>query len=189
MLRPSKRLIGNTVLLIVLLCNLQLVAQTHNVYIVKFTDKDTSVSAENTLSTKAIDRRVKFGIPLDYYDLPVNEQYVQHVLKDSTIHLRYTLKWHNAAVVSSESDDISNLEKVSFIESVNYVGKAPCIKNIESPTFISPILKLKESSMSTLGLTPQDYGISYDQNKQIGTVELHKQGLNGEGVSIAIFDA
>lgn len=189
MLRHSKRLTGNIALLIFLFFNVRLVAQTHNVYLVKFTDKDTSVSAESTLSSKAIDRRIKYGISLDHYDLPVNAFYVQNLLNDSTLFLRYTLKWHNAAVISSESEDLSKVENLAFVESVKYVGKSPFRKFKEAPAFNSPVLKLKESTMTTIGLDAQDYGIAYAQNLQIGTIDLHKQGLNGKGVSIAIFDA
>ena len=43
--------------------------------------------------------------------------------------------------------------------------------------------------METVGLNEEDYGKSYQQNKQIGILHLHNKGFNGNNVSVAVFDA
>ncbi|MDB9883113.1 S8 family serine peptidase, partial [Bacteroidia bacterium] len=181
--------IGKTLTLLLIFFCSSAAAQSTNVFIVQFEDKENKVNAEDILSKKAIERRLKFGIKLDEIDYPVNSQYVSAILKDTAILLRYTLKWQNAAVVSADTQSLEHLKKIDFVKNVRYVGKANKIRQVEKPKFQSPRIKLKESIMETKDLTASDYGASYGQNNQIGIVELHQKGLNGRGVYIAIFDA
>ena len=164
-------------------------AQSTNVFYVQFDSKEIVGQAEDHLSPKAIERRAKYGIKLTETDFPVNSTYVAAVLRDTNIIFRYSLKWHNAIVVSSDENNLSKLEKLPFVKQVKYTGKATKILVIEAPTFESPILKLKESDMTIITLTEAEYGASYAQNNQIGVIELHQKGFDGSGIDIAIFDA
>jgi len=164
-------------------------AQSTNVFYVQFDSKEIVGQAEDHLSPKAIYRRAKYGIKPTETDFPVNSTYIAAVLSDTTIIFRYSLKWHNAIVVSSDKNDLINIKKLPFVKQVKYAGKATKIRVIETPTFVTPILKLKESDMTIITLTEGDYGASYGQNNQIGVIELHRKGFDGSGVDIAIFDA
>jgi serine protease AprX len=164
-------------------------AQSTNVFYVQFDSKEIVGQAEDHLSPKAIERRAKYGIKPTATDFPVNSTYVAAVLGDTNIIFRYSLKWHNAIVVSSDENNLSKLEKLPFVKQVKYAGKATKILVIEAPTFVSPILKLKESDMTIITLTEAEYGASYGQNNQIGVIELHRKGFDGSGIDIAIFDA
>ena len=164
-------------------------AQSTNVFYVQFDSKEIVGQAEDHLSPKAIYRRAKYGIKPTETDFPVNSTYVAAVLRDTNIIFRYSLKWHNAIVVSSDENNLSKLEKLPFVKQVKYAGKATKILVIEAPTFVSPILKLKESDMTIITLTEAEYGASYGQNNQIGVIELHRKGFDGSGIDIAIFDA
>lgn len=164
-------------------------AQSTNVFYVQFDSKEIVGQAEDHLSPKAIYRRAKYGIKPTETDFPVNSTYVAAVLRDTNIIFRYSLKWHNAIVVSSDENNLSKLENLPFVKQVKYAGKATKILVIEAPTFVSPILKLKESDMTIITLTEAEYGASYGQNNQIGVIELHRKGFDGSGIDIAIFDA
>lgn len=164
-------------------------AQSTNVFYVQFDSKEIVGQAEDHLSPKAIYRRAKYGIKPTETDFPVNSTYVAAVLRDTNIIFRYSLKWHNAIVVSSDENNLSKLENLPFVKQVKYAGKATKILVIEAPTFVSPILKLKESDMTITTLTEAEYGASYGQNNQIGVIELHRKGFDGSGIDIAIFDA
>ncbi|MFT6383750.1 MAG: hypothetical protein ACJAQR_000574 [Bacteroidia bacterium] len=164
-------------------------AQSTNVFYVQFDSKEIVGQAEDHLSPKAIERRAKYGIKPTETDFPVNSTYVAAVLRDTNIIFRYSLKWHNAIVVSSDENNLSKLENLPFVKQVKYAGKATKILVIEAPTFVSPILKLKESDMTIITLTEAEYGASYGQNNQIGVIELHRKGFDGSGIDIAIFDA
>jgi subtilisin family serine protease len=181
--------IGSSLLLIFTLFSGQTFGQTTNVYLVKFNTKSSQGSVDQWLSPKAIERRAKYNITPSLNDYPVNQSFVNQLLKDTSIHLRYTLKWHNAAVVTSIDIINFDLRDLPFIESIDYVGKAEYNYNVKSPNPKKSVLRLKESEMPMANLTKEDYGVSYDQNNQIGAVYLHKNGYDGSGVSIAIFDA
>ena len=165
------------------------VGQSTNVFIVKFEDKIQPIENTQILSPQAIERRRLHHISIDESDYPVNNSYVNTITKDTSIKLRYTLRWQNAAVVSTYRSSIDSLLSLPFVESIKYVGKAQKVGTPEEPLFHTPILKLKESEMSTDGLSSEDYGVSYEQIKQIGVTRLHQEGKNGQGVRIAIFDA
>lgn len=166
-------------------------AQYQDAYYVQLVGKDTVYDANHLLSKKALDRRSKYSIPIDYQDYPVKTTYIQSLENIDSIHVRYTLRWLNAAIVESTSTAIQSLDSISFVNFTQYVGKVTAHQNVnrEKMTFIQPVVKLKESSMHTQNLTSRDYGIAYDQNKQIGILDLHQKGWNGNGISVAVFDA
>ena len=189
MFKHTNHLIGKTLALLLIFSSQYSFSQQTRVYFVQFVDKVENKSAEELLSLQAIKRRLKYNIGISEDDYPVNSSYVQQVTQDTSISLRYTLKWHNAAVVSSDLESLDYLTELKSVKSVSYVGKAPSVEKKESPAYISPVVKLKESVMNTSNLTETDYGVAYEQNKQIGVVGLHKKGYDGYGVQVAVFDA
>ena len=90
-------------------------AQNTNVFYVQFDSKEIVGQAEDHLSPKAIDRRAKYGIKPADTDFPVNSTYVAAVLRDTNIIFRYSLKWHNAIVVSSDDNNLTKIEKLPFV--------------------------------------------------------------------------
>lgn len=158
-------------------------------FIIKLKAKNATYTSSDILSKKAIDRRLKYNIALTESDFPVDADQVTTILRDTSLSLRYTLKWQNALVVNSSKNNIDYLLQNTNIASIRYVGKGERIidKQVISPT--TPVVKLKESAISTLTLSPSDYGVAYAQNKQIGAVALHQRGYDGKGVHLAVFDA
>ncbi|HBN03412.1 MAG TPA: hypothetical protein DD396_05150, partial [Bacteroidetes bacterium] len=75
-----------------------LLAQNTNAYFIQFSDKVSESNIRATLSEKALERRTKFNLSIDSYDMPVSANYISVILQDTTIRLRYALKWHNAIV-------------------------------------------------------------------------------------------
>jgi serine protease AprX len=159
-------------------------------YLVKFTYKGTELHAEKLLSQKAINRREKFDIAYDSLDYPVNQHMIDVVLKDTSIHFRYALKWHNGIVVSSNKALGDSLTKaVDFIEAIYYLGIVDELKPNSEKAFYTPTKKLKESTITTNNLNEVDYGMAYNQNQQIGVTALHRMGFDGKNVFVAVFDA
>jgi serine protease AprX len=188
-LKQSTRLIGSLAILLSTTLLSTTFAQTTNAYLITFKDKVGSSDAESTLSSKSLERRVKFSIPLNEDDKPVSTAYITQVLQDTSLHLRYSLKWHNGVVVNTYSSAVPSLTSLPFVENVRYVGKAPTQKDFTQAAYTTPVIKLKESQMSVSDLTEADYGFAYAQNKQIGAPYLHAKGLGGEGIDVAVFDA
>tara|TARA_B110000902_G_scaffold207767_1_gene236890 strand:+ start:13109 stop:14791 length:1683 start_codon:yes stop_codon:yes gene_type:complete len=158
-------------------------------YLVQFKDKPATVNAALILSNKSLARRAKFNIPFTTEDQPVYHGYKTAIGQiDSTI-VRYALKWHNGLVINASKMAASEIAELTFVAKVSYVGKAETPLNIEKSQFITPVMKLKESTILTDNLLPEDYGMAYTQNRQIQITDLHQNGYNGKGITIAVFDA
>lgn len=163
-------------------------AQT-NTYFVQFVDKQQKADPNVMLSAKSIDRRAKFNIPFIEEDYAVNTDYVRAVTMLDSTHIRYTLKWPNGVVVNSTREDSARVAQFAFVKKVSYVGQSERAFALENPGFITPVLKLKESSMRTENLSKKDYGVAFTQNQQIQVTDMHQSGFDGSGVVIAVFDA
>lgn len=160
-----------------------------NAYLVTFKDKPTQKVDSEMLSAKSIARRAKFMIPYTQDDQPVHSAYIKEVAStDSTI-IRYTLKWYNGVVINATKIAAAEIAILNFVDEVRYVGQADPPIKIERPQYNSPVIKLKESTMSTQDLSPEGYGMAYTQNRQIQITDMHATGYNGKGVTIAVFDA
>lgn len=164
-------------------------AQTKNIFYIQFTDKNTEFKATEMLSEKSIERRTKFSIAYDSTDYPLNKNYVVQVLSDTSLVFRYGLKWHNAIIVESYNQELASLTKLPFVKKVAYVGQSLPKTESNEKAFISPRLILKDTEIRTADLNPENYGVAYSQNKQIGVTKLHKMGFDGKGVHLAVFDA
>ncbi len=171
-------------------------------YAVEFTDKNNSpYSLENPgeyLSQRAIERRERYGIPIDEYDLPVNPQYIQAVA-DIGVEILNPTKWLNAVVIYTT--DPSKLDEIADLPFVKNV-----VKNIVSPenkilTGDSDPLSLNKpfemnevnegrplNYKSGASVSSLNYGLGYNQINMIGGIALHDQGYMGQGMVIAILD-
>lgn len=176
-------------------------------YFVKFTDKDNSpYSIENPeefLSQRAIERRERFNIPIDLYDLPVNPQYIEAV-ENIGVDVYNPTKWLNGVIVeTNDPSKIDEIEALSFVEST--------VKNMKLKSYVNPGIHHPEKIENPLGLnkpfgmnekyegapfalkstkkiTTLDYGDGYNQIDQIGGITLHDDGYQGQGMVIAVLD-
>ena len=160
--------------------NSLLYSQSGNWWIV-FSDKECSQVIE--LSDRALERRIKQGIKLDFYDYSVCDEYIT-VLKQYNLHIRNTSRWLNAVSVKIDSkkvlDQISNL---SFVKDIYPVRKM--VKQTEINLFKEHIPDYYNSRIFSSLL----YGSSYNQIDMLGGVDLHNAGFFGDDMIIAVFDA
>jgi serine protease AprX len=191
MLRLFMKRIGSSILILILatVTGKGLLAQNTNAYFIQFSDKVSESNIRATLSEKALERRTKFNLSIDSYDMPVSANYISVILQDTTIRLRYALKWHNAIVVNCTKTSLHYLTDLPFVRAVKFVGETQTLKSSEGPLFYAPRLVLKDATMKENGYTKEDYGVSYAQNKQIGIPYLHRLGYTGKGIDVAVFDA
>jgi len=72
-------------------------------YWVQFNDKNNTpfsiLTPEEYLSDKAIQKRKRYGIPIQENDLPINPQYISSLLSLGNIELINKSKWFNAVTV------------------------------------------------------------------------------------------
>ncbi len=142
---------------------------------VNFTDKKgVSFDPYTYFDQKAIDRRIRNGIPLnDFTDWPLNEQYVSRVgqLSDSIL---LASRWFNAVAVDASENQIRAIRLLPFVASVE---------------------KLEEETVVVASLTEYDTTLSDGEMEVLRNQTLsmqgdlfEKAGINGKGVRVAIFD-
>jgi len=153
-------------------------------YAVYFKDKKgtqfTIDKPEMFLSQKSIDRRKKFGIPVDNIDLPINKNYVKQV-KDLGFNVIKTSKWLNCAIIFAE--DTTNFYK---IKALSFVMEKPTPKTKKyKPAQLKPS-KIKVEPATTTD--KYNYGKAANQNKMLKINFLHNMGFDGKGVTMAILD-
>ena len=98
-------------------------------YRVTFTDKSNNSYStkrpEEFLSPKALERRRKFGIKVDQYDLPVTPIYLEYLSRQG-FRVLMTSKWNNTAVVeTTDTMLVKKLSSVKFVKSARLVWKTP----------------------------------------------------------------
>lgn len=162
----------------------QSVDQKHFVY---FTDKNNSPfpldQPQLYLSTKALERRSKQGIALTARDLPVNPAYVAG-LKEHGATVLYTSKWFNAAVVQCSAEKLAELQALPFVTSSQNLNRQPGPASGQSGAKASDSLEVVSA-----GFDANYFGPSFHQASMLGIPELHASGFEGEGMTIAVFDA
>ena len=157
-----------------------------DVYWIYFTDKHNSgfevSEPEAFLSARSIERRAWQGLSIDATDLPVSGTYVDN-LKNRGLEVLHVSKWLNGvAFRSSDPNILETLYKEPFIDSLqwtfpadeNYAPPLPSNKRFNDPLDTPP---------------DYDYGYSREQIEMIHVDILHKKGLTGSGVHIAVLDA
>jgi subtilisin family serine protease len=159
-------------------CGLCSSAQTTNgKYMVFFKDKkNTTFNPYEYFDVKAIERRLKQGIPLsDSSDFPVNDHYVKTVtaLSDS---ISYSSRWFNSLTVYA--DEIS-LQKISALP---FVSAAEALIS-------TAILAGNDIEDFNTTLTIDQMELLCNQTQRLGMPAFHEKGFDGKGLRIAIFDA
>jgi len=177
------------VLFVILIVHGDLFSQYYK-YWIEFTDKNNSpYSISNPLaylSSKAIQRRAKYGIPIQYNDLPPNPAYIDSVLSKG-VKLLNRSGWLNAISINamSASDTATSLAKIRAL---------PFVKSSKFVTVIKPRSPVRRSFIETnISHSPHNigafnYGYSQNQVHMIGVDCLNNMGFRGKGKRIAEID-
>jgi serine protease AprX len=155
----------------------------YNKYWVQFADKNNSpysvLQPETFLSPRAIERRWRQGIPLDWTDIPVTPAYVQ-TLREKKAEVLYVSRWFNGAVVYAEPDTARVVRDLSFVKEITPIGYR------SKP---SPIKAVKEIARKTkYARETNPYGKSFVQIDQLSGEALHQIGHRGGPILAAVFD-
>jgi serine protease AprX len=156
-------------------------------YWIQFSDKDntpyTIAQPEAFLSLRAIARREKQNIPIKERDLPVDPEYLGQVLATGA-ELLSVSKWMNAVTVRiTDTLVLQQVLDLPFVVNHMPVGKQRSAagewKKGEVPADAKNAVQLPNDA---------DYGEAFNQIDMLNGVQLHRQGLMGHGMLIAVLD-
>jgi serine protease AprX len=157
-------------------------SKAQNGYWVYFNHKcDTTFNPFEYFHPKAIERRINQNLPLfDESDLPVCDHYIAKVslYADS---VGYASRWLNALYVYGNDEMTPLIQSFSFVSSVN-----PDM--ISSENIENALASIKEEEESLLSIS----SIKKLQQLQLSSLNgqhFMKNSFDGEGITIAVFDA
>lgn len=163
--------------------------------IVQLKDKGSNTFNLNTpsqyLSLRAIQRRLRYNIPLDSSDLPVTARYLDSIKRAGTVTILSTSKWLNQVLIeTTDQNALNKIKSYSFVKSTQGVGFRSA--NISrKDKFKDPLTSPLPSTSRLAGTATDsyDYGNSYGQVHIHEGEFLHNKGFHGETMQIAVLDA
>ena len=156
------------------------------IYRISLTDKEgTPFSLDHPtrfLSRRAIERRKRQGLGIDSTDLPVSPHYIRLINKEG-ISIVGKSRWQNTVLV--------RLKDTTLVDGIRQL---PCVKACRlvwlSPDSITPDTRIKyhDHFEPHDSIANEIYGTAADQIYNLKGNQLHKAGLLGKGMMIAIID-
>lgn len=151
-------------------------AQTVNRYMVFFNDKNntpyTVSQPQEYLSIKAIQRN---GRIVNTEDLPVTPGYITE-LKENNVIILGTTKWLNGALVEMIESDLSKVNNLAFVKSIEYVAPGEKPQTGGKPSF--------EDAQNDV----DDLNSTLTQHNMLNSDVMHEDGFFGNGFLIGVFD-
>lgn len=156
--------------------------EVENKYLVIFTNKEgTEYSAHRPwefLSARALQRRARYGIPVEETDLPVNPDYLK-ALEEKGMKLHNHSKWLNAAQIITYDSLLGRIAGLPFVDTIHYVGR-------HKP---NPGGKVKTQLRAGKGDTyDNEYGLGALQISMTNGHVLHQLGFRGRDVLVQVQD-
>lgn len=153
-------------------------------------DKGAGFAAQQPapLTARALGRRARRAPAARrtaYEDQPVSPQHVEQVAARVT-RVRHALRWFNAISVDATAAQVRALTALPFVDRLDLVRSAS--RDAE------PVVRTAGTGGDRRGsawarAADLDYGSGLDQVAQIRVPELHRRGLTGAGVLVALFDS
>ena len=145
----------------------------------------------NIVSQRSFERRLKVKTvaqALDFTDVPLNDAYVNEI-KEKVIKIRNRSKWLNAVSAEVTSDQLSELANLDFVKVIDLVERFRKAKNniefnLEQPESYTSLPNSILADTLNYGT-----GNALTQISQIKVNEVHNDGIFGQGILIADFDA
>ncbi|UCB52328.1 MAG: S8 family serine peptidase, partial [Candidatus Zixiibacteriota bacterium] len=135
----------------------------------------------SSLTSAALKRRLKNRVEVDFLDLPVNQSYVDQVLKVGG-ELRHRSRWLNAISVQIRAGKIEEIAGLPFVRQIKRVASYK-----RKPLVVEPFRGelYKRSDFAGYG---RNYGSSLPQLDQINVPIVHDMGFTGQNVIVGMLD-
>lgn len=155
---------------------------------VYFNDKPSETSFTSSpltmLTQRALDRRTRYNISLDFKDVPVEASYITQVKSETGITVLAKSKWLNAIHVQGTQTAINNLLNLEFVIQIEYANKSLNTVGREV-IYQKPTQQHKKLDFTT----DFNYGNATNQIQMLNGDILHQNNFTGDGMQIAIIDA
>ncbi|MBS1920875.1 MAG: S8 family peptidase [Bacteroidetes bacterium] len=168
-------------------------------YIVKLKDKgNNTFSLANPiayLSQRAIDRRTRYHIPIDSFDLPVTPSYITQIKNVPNVSILNVSKWLNAVTIqTSDANAITTINAFPFVKNISGIAARGGQRSIGFiDKFSNENLYSEPPVANRLTETESDYynygAGSFAEVNLHNAQFLHNVGLRGQGMQIALLDA
>lgn len=138
------------------------------------------------LSQRALDRRYTQNIPLDFKDIPINQNFITTIKTVSGIQVMAKSKWLNALHVRGSQSSINSLKDFDFVAKVDFANKA--LNETNKSISVSKVVlqkNRKSKKEKTINAT-SDYAL---QIEMLNGQFLHQENFKGSGKIIAVLDA
>lgn len=134
------------------------------------------------LSEKAVQRRMRQGLPIDSTDLPLSPAYLKQIAKVPGVEIVCVSKWNNTVLVKvHDNADAHALEEMRFVNKMECVFTSPdSIKPSKRSFFRKELDQYKDGT--------DEYGNAAVNIDLLNGRELHRIGFRGQGITIAVFD-
>lgn len=158
-----------------------------------FTDKGPGADSylmnpQGLVTQKSLDRRSKVKQQnqlVDIKDVPLYPEYVQ-AISQSVIDIKNKTKWLNAVSAYVTRDQIKRIENFDFVKKVEIVEK---FKLVNETSESSIVLNNQSNDDPLVDTLSYGTGNAVTQITQIKVNLVHNQGIKGQGILIASFDA
>lgn len=130
------------------------------------------------LSPRAVERRSKYGIPIDITDIPVEKSYLQAIQK-SGVQIKGVSNWLNAVCVEGTENQIHNLQNLPFVKDIK-----------AHTTYRRKVEEVHENTnFNSIAKTNSYYGSAFVQNDMIGIPCIHAAGYTGTNIIVTLMDS
>ncbi|MGZ8539142.1 MAG: S8 family serine peptidase [Chitinophagaceae bacterium] len=141
------------------------------------------------LSQRAVERRIRYNIPIDSTDLPVPVSYLSQIQNIPGVTILNISRWLNAITIqTTDANAIATINALPFVQEISTIAARPGTK----------INKHKEEIMTIPGASARpgqiktdyfNYGANSFNEIHLHNGEfLHNLGLRGQGMQIAMMD-
>ncbi len=143
-------------------------------------NSETFHKAARYINDKAMQRRARVQADIDWFDLDVNEAYLER-LSPFMVRIGHVSRWLNAVSMVTRTADLDKIRALPFVRDIRPVARrAKRLPQEDVPSSEQPPAFYKTHAL--------DYGLSYNQLQMLNVPQLHDSGYSGKGVVIAMLD-
>jgi len=157
-------------------------------YLIEFTHKGGTPHGFDApatfLSPRAIERRVRQGIPLDSLDLPVNPAFVAALQQAGDLQVLGTSRWQNSVTIrSTDTLALDTLDRLPFVRAMRCVHDG----DPHPPRGESKFPVMQKNSVDAVD--EATYGQGFRQLSMLNGHLLHRAGATGQGMLLGVLDS